>query len=350
MTPQISVVMPVRDGARWLGEAITSVQGQTLDDFELVIVDDGSADDSASIVAASAQRDPRIRAIRQEPLGLVAALNRGLKDARAPLIARLDADDRAHPQRLQRQKQYLDNHPEIGLVGTWADRIDEQGTLRGSLKPATRPEDLAALLARTNPFLHSSVMVRSTVLQQVGVYRPAFEGAEDYDLWVRIAEVAQVANLPECLLQYREHPASVTHRARVRQLFSTRLVQLAAQARRTSGRDPTTALTAPPDWRAAESLNAPTYPDLARLYRLLELADVANPADPERDPIDLAVLTDRHIVLNHAERRMAQLALLNLLKSGAAPQGATRADVLRHFIRLHPARAIRLGYHALLKG
>ena len=77
MTPQISVVMPVRDGARWLGEAIASVQDQTLDDFELVIVDDGSADDSASIVAASAQRDPRIRAIRQERLGLVAALNRG---------------------------------------------------------------------------------------------------------------------------------------------------------------------------------------------------------------------------------------------------------------------------------
>jgi len=349
MTPQISVVMPVRDGARWLGEAITSVRDQTLHDFELIIIDDGSADDSASIIAASAQRDPRIRAIRQEPVGLVAALNLGLGQARAPLIARLDADDRAYPQRLQRQKQYLDRHPEIGLVGTWADRIDEQGSFRGSLKPATRPQDLARLLARANPFLHSSVMMRSTLLQQVGVYRPAFEGAEDYDLWVRIAEIAQVANLPECLLQYREHPASVTHRARVRQLFSTRLVQLAAQARRTNGRDPTAALTAPPDWWAPESLDVPTYPDLTRLYRLLELADTANPAHPRRDPVDIAVLSDRHIVLNHAERRMAQLALLNLLKRGAPRRGTNRATMLRHFIRLHPARAIGLGYHALLK-
>jgi glycosyltransferase involved in cell wall biosynthesis len=349
MTPQISVVMPVRDGARWLGEAITSLQDQTLDDFELIIVDDGSADDSLRIVEANARCDSRIRSIRQERLGLVSALNRGLAESRGRLIARLDADDRAHPQRLQRQKQYLDNHPEIGLLGTWADQVDEQGLLKGSLRPPTRPEKLASLLARTNPFLHSSIMMRNTVLQETGFYRPAFEAAEDYDLWVRLSEVTKVAILPECLLQYRLHTASVTHRARVRQLFSTRLVQRAAQARRANAYDLTWELTAPPNWQATESLNSPIYGDLVQLFRLLDLADSSREAGPNDDRINISALSDRSIVLNHAERRMAQLALLNLLKRGGTLRETTRAVLLRHFIRLHPLRAMRLGYRALLK-
>src|SRR5579864_3644566 len=106
MTPRISVVMPVRDGARWLGEAIFSVQAQTLADFELIIIDDGSKDESPLIIETSAQGDSRVRAIRQERLGLVAALNRGLSESRGQFIARLDADDLAHPQRLRHQSEY----------------------------------------------------------------------------------------------------------------------------------------------------------------------------------------------------------------------------------------------------
>jgi glycosyltransferase involved in cell wall biosynthesis len=347
MTPRISVVMPVRDGARWLGEAIRSVQDQTLDDFELIIVDDGSADDSARIMEASARNDPRIRTIHQERLGLVPALNRGLAQSRGRLIARLDADDFAHAERLTRQSEYLDRHPEIGLLGTWADQIDEQGSIRGALKPATRPEQLEALLVRTNPFLHSSVMMRNAVVRKVGYYRPAFEGAEDYDLWLRMSEVTKIANLPECLLRYRLHPSSVTHRASVRQMFSARLAQRAAQSRRINAHDRTSELTTPPDWGATESLKSPMYGDLARLFRLLDLANAANAAVAESCHVDISVLSDRNLVLNHAERRMAQLALLNLMRDDAPPRDETRAVLLRHFIRLHPLRAIRLGFRAL---
>jgi glycosyltransferase involved in cell wall biosynthesis len=350
MTPPISVVMPVRDGARWLREAINSVQVQTLEDFELIIVDDGSEDDTPLIIEASARGDSRVRAIRQGRRGLVPALNRGLAEARGQLIARLDADDRAHPQRLERQKQYLDCHPEIGLLGTWADRIDEQGTRIGSLRPPTRPEALAQLLGRMNPILHSSVILRASVLQKVGFYRPAFEGAEDYDLWVRASEVTEVANLPECLLQYRVHGAGVSHRSRLRQMFSTRLVQRTAAARRSKMQGPHIDLTAPPDWLATESLSSPVYGDLARLYCLLDLADSQNPTGARDHRPDIAALTDCGIVLNHAERRMAQLALLNLLKRDSASRQASRAAVLLwHFIRLHPPRAIQLGYEALRK-
>jgi glycosyltransferase involved in cell wall biosynthesis len=228
--------MPVRNGARWLDEAISSIQDQTLSDFEFIIVDDGSTDDTPRILEAKSKSDPRIRTHRQGRLGLVAALNRGLAEASAPLIARLDADDRACPQRLQRQSRYLDAHPDVGLLSTWADKIDMQGAVIGALKPPTQPDVLAQLLNRTNPLLHSSIMMRKSIVQKVGSYRTAFEGAEDYDLWMRMSEVAQIAVLPECLLQYRVYPASVTNRARLRQLFSTRLAQRAAEMRRAEGR------------------------------------------------------------------------------------------------------------------
>lgn len=349
MTPQISVVMPVRDGARWLREAIASVQVQTLEDFELIIVDDGSEDETPRIIEASGRGDSRIQVLRQERRGLVPALNRGLTRARCPLVARLDADDRAHPQRLERQKQYLDGHPEIGLLGAWADQIDEQGARIGSLRPPTRPKALAELLARMNPMLHSSIILRASVLQKVGFYRPAFEGAEDYDLWVRISEVTEVANLPECLLQYRVHCESVTHRARARQMFSTRLVQRSAAARQTNAHGPDIDVTAPPDWLATESLSSPIYGDIARLYCLLDLADSSNLTGPCDHRSDISALSNGNIVLNHAERRMAQLALLNLLKRSTASRNTSRAATLWHFIRLHPLRAIQLGYQAFLK-
>jgi glycosyltransferase involved in cell wall biosynthesis len=347
MTPRISVVMPVRDGARWLNAAISSVQQQTLTDFELVIVDDGSIDESPHIAESRTRADLRIRVFRQARLGLVPALNRGLTESRGRLIARLDADDLAHPERLRHQSDYLDSHPAIGLLGSWAHKIDESGSLRGKIKPPTRPDALARLLSRMNPFLHSSVMVRSAVLRSVGGYRPAFEGAEDYDLWLRISEVTGIANLPECLLQYRLHPTSVTHRARARQLFSTRLAQRAAQARRTQAHDPTSTLTAPPNWHAAASLTSMVYGDLARLYRLLDFADCQMQARSHRNHVDISALSDRNIALNHAERRIAQLAVLNLIKRQAATGEPPRAVLLRHFFRLHPLRAIRLGCQAL---
>jgi glycosyltransferase involved in cell wall biosynthesis len=349
MTPKISVIMPVRDGARWLGEAIASLQNQTLSDFELIVIDDGSTDTSPRIIEEYIQRDPRIRSFRQERLGLVPALNRGLADSRGRLIARLDADDRAHPQRLERQSLYLESHPEIGLLGTWADKIDERGTITGQRTPPAHPDELAAVLPRMNPFLHSSIMIRKAVLQNVGFYRPAFEGAEDYDLWLRISEVADIEILPECLLQYRVHSTSVTHRARVRQLFSMRLAQRAAIARRATSRDPTSQLTLPPNWQAAESLNSTIYGDLISLFRLLDLADTAKITSTNGEDVDISALADSSVVLSHAERRMAQLALFNMLTLGMTLPQANAATLLWHFIRLHPLRAIQLGYRRFWK-
>ena len=339
--------MPIRDASRWLGETLTSIENQTLSDFELIIVDDGSADDSLRVIDAHSRNDPRIVVIRQERLGLVPSLNRGLAVSRAQLVARLDADDIAKPQRLERQSQYLDNHPEIGLVGTWADKINEQGLVKGALTPPTRSEELAALLTRTNPFVHSSVMMRKTVLQTVGFYRAAFEGAEDYDLWMRISEVTGIANLRECLLQYRIHPESVSHTAAARQLFSVRLAQRAAQGRRTKGYDPTSQLMAPPNWWEKPA-DAEIYADLTKLFRLLDLANSENIPHVKNGGLDISPLSDRSIVLTHAERRMAQLALLNLLRNDV-PINGPKALLFWRFFELHPFRAIELGFQMLWK-
>jgi hypothetical protein len=132
-------------------------------------------------------------------------------------------------------------------------------------------------------------------------------------------------------------------------MFSTRLVQRSAAARQTNAHGPDIDVTAPPDWLATESLSSPIYGDIARLYCLLDLADSSNLTGPCDHRSDISALSNGNIVLNHAERRMAQLALLNLLKRSTASRNTSRAATLWHFIRLHPLRAIQLGYQAFLK-
>lgn len=337
VTPLVSVVVPVRNGARWLNEAIDSVVQQTLGDFELLAIDDGSTDATPQILAGWAGRDSRVRTLRQPNLGLVAALNRGLAEARGALLARLDADDRAAPQRLKDQAEIMDGSPNIGLLGTWAQRIDENGRGRGLLKPETRPDKLAEILTRANPFVHSSVMLRTNIARSLGGYRAAFEAAEDYDLWLRISEIASVANIPEPLVQYRRHGDSVSARKAIRQSFSLRLAQRAAQARRRFGRDPATNLTTPPDWRMPEALGT-FYSDDAILYRLLDLAD---PAFACRDvTADFSPLLDRITSLNHAERQLCALAIANYLR--VAPPAAVLRTIrlLARMARRRPAMAL----------
>jgi glycosyltransferase involved in cell wall biosynthesis len=301
--------MPVRNGARWLGEAVASVIAQSLSDWELIAIDDGSTDDTPRILSEYAGRDSRIRVIRQEPIGLVAALNRGLAEACSPLLARLDADDRALPERLDRQMRYLNAHPDVGLLGSWAQEIDESGKRRGQLRPATEHAELDRILMRANPFVHSSVMFRGELARRAGGFRAAFRAAEDYDLWLRLAEIARLANLPENLVEYRVHGENVTSRNATRQAFSARLARRAARARRETGSDPAASLTEPPDWRSPAA-DVSFYADDAMLYRLLDLAEPDLTSDAYA-AADFAPLAARFDELNHAERALAARAMIN---------------------------------------
>ena len=207
-TPAVSVLMGVWNGAPRVREAIESVLGQTLGDLELVVVDDGSTDATASILGSFG--DPRVRVTRQRRGGLTSALRSALGLARAPLVARLDADDVALPERLERQRDFLERHPEVGLLGTAAREVDGIGREVGVVRPPTEDAALRGALIRHNPFVHSSVMMRRSALEQAGGYDPSFPVAQDYDLWMRMSRVTRMANLPEALVVRRLLPGRIS--------------------------------------------------------------------------------------------------------------------------------------------
>src|SRR5260221_252683 len=157
---------------------------------------------TAAMLPVIAAADRRIRLLHQLPQGIVAALNKAIAEARAPYLARLDADDRARPDRLGKQFTFMQAHPEIGLLGTFAERIDAAGNVVGRLAPPTDPARLARVLARTNPFVHSSVMMRTALVRRSGGYPAAFRAAGGYDLWLGMAEGGGIRKLAGLFTHY----------------------------------------------------------------------------------------------------------------------------------------------------
>jgi glycosyltransferase involved in cell wall biosynthesis len=208
MTPAVSVLMSVHDGAPWVADAVASVLGQTDGDLELIVIDDGSTDATPARLAAVT--DPRLRVQRQDRTGLTRALNRALGLARGGLIARLDADDWALPERLARQRAFLAAHPDVGLLGTAAREVDAAGAPVREVRPPAGDAALRRALIRANPFVHSSVMVRREVLAHAGGYDERLAVAQDYDLWMRLARLTRLANLDEVLVVRRLGPARVS--------------------------------------------------------------------------------------------------------------------------------------------
>jgi GT2 family glycosyltransferase len=345
--PKVSVVIAVRDGERWLLEAVDSVLVQTMSDLELIIVDDASTDRTPEIVANSARCDSRIRPINQLKSGLAAALNRGFAEARAPFLARLDADDIAKPQRIQRQFEYLDRHPGVALLGTWAETIDGQGRVIGYRKPAVKHDELVRILVNNNPLIHSSIMLRTELARKAGLYRRAFEAAEDYDLWLRIDEIGRVEVLPEFLVQYRWHRANVSQSNVVRQIFSVRLAKRSSQMRKSGSPDLASALTEPPDFYSVQSPTAFFAQD-ARLCRFLDLADPERAQEVNVAQVDISDLTDQLPQLSHVERKLGQLAIYNLLRRKHRPAHLRTFMLSVLLFRLHPGRAMSLIWRAVV--
>jgi glycosyltransferase involved in cell wall biosynthesis len=205
--PKVTVLMAVYNGERFLREAIESILGQTFQDFEFLIINDGSTDDTREIVLS--YDDKRIRLVDNEHnLGLPRSLNKGLKIAEGKFIARQDADDISEPKRLSRQVAFLEAHPEVALLGTWYKEIDAQGDIIGSRELPCNYTEIRWSLLFFCPFVHSSVMLRrSVVLGQIGIYNESSD-AEDYELWSRIARCFPVANLGEYLVRFRINPWS----------------------------------------------------------------------------------------------------------------------------------------------
>jgi glycosyltransferase involved in cell wall biosynthesis len=211
--PKVSVVMPVYNAGPYLREALDSLLAQTCGGFDIWAIDDGSTDDSPAVLASYS--DSRLHVHRQANTGQTGALNTGLRLATGEYIARMDQDDVAEPERLAQQAEFLDAHPEVGLVGSDYVEIDERGAVLREMRGFTTDRDLRLQMGKRNPFAHSSVMFRHSLIQTWGPYveDSRYRQFQDYELWIRLAAHTQIASLPLVLMRRRVHGHSSSARA-----------------------------------------------------------------------------------------------------------------------------------------
>lgn len=248
-TPAVSVAMSVYNGERFLAPAIESVLAQTMDRFEFLILDDGSKDRSREIAESYAARDSRIRVISRENKGLVISLNQLLGEARAPLVARMDADDICLPDRFEQQLAFLNAHPDHGVLGARTSDIDEFDRpfpLDTGEHPLTHEALLHNIEHGGHLLAHPTVMYRRDVVLAAGGYHQAFRHCEDYDLWLRLASQTRIANLPERLIRYRHYADQVSSRHALEQQIGVAVSFLAYGERKAGRPDPTEQLAALP--------------------------------------------------------------------------------------------------------
>lgn len=205
-SPTISVIMPAYNAADYIESAIKSILCQTYENFELIVINDGSTDDTESIVTKLANDDSRIFVINQPNLGIVESLNRGLKISRGTYIARMDADDISLPTRFQRQLNEFSTNPRLIACGTWFQKIDNCGKkLSSFFNPPITNKHCKQYLLLKNCFAHPSIMLRRNIPSCKLEYNHDYVYAEDYKLWSDIQEHGDFYNIPEKLLLYRVH-------------------------------------------------------------------------------------------------------------------------------------------------
>ncbi|BDY13168.1 glycosyltransferase family 2 protein [Hydrogenimonas cancrithermarum] len=220
-SPKITVLMPVYNAQEFLGEAIESVLNQTFGDFEFLIIDDASTDDSAEIIHSF--KDTRIVYLRNEiNQGVARALNRGVKVAKGDYIARMDADDICDLDRLKKQYRFMSDNPEIGLCGS---AIQGFGSIEREYFYPQNGNGIKALLLFNSAFAHPSVMIKRDILQTLK-YRDTLRRAQDYELWTRCVHITGCANIPEVLLYYRHHDSQISSRKKGDQQQSADMIRL----------------------------------------------------------------------------------------------------------------------------
>ncbi len=229
MSMTVSILLSVFNGERFLRQAVDSLLTQTYRDFELWIVNDASTDQTPQILDQLSREDSRVRIITNERnLGLTKSLNLALAQAQGSSIARMDADDIALPERLEKQVAYLDAHPDIDVVGTAYQFINAQNRVIGERHPSTDDEQIRRKLIIHNPFLHSSVLIRRALLDQVHGYDERFRRAQDYDLWMRLEPLTKLANLPNILMQKRFTTDMISYASEREQIKTAVTIRVAA--------------------------------------------------------------------------------------------------------------------------
>lgn len=204
----VSVIMPVYNAEDHIRESIESVLNQTYSNFEFIIIDDGSTDSSLEIIKQ--YNDERIKVLEQDNRGVAISLNKGISISKGTLIARQDSDDISLPNRFEKQCEFMNANPNISLLGTYSQLIDEENNVIKSYTAPSENNKLRDLTFKKNPFIHGSVMIRKEILKKCGLYREQFLLSQDYDLWLRISEVGEISMLPDFLYKYRIWKNSVS--------------------------------------------------------------------------------------------------------------------------------------------
>ena len=234
----------MKNGERYLEEAVQSVLQQTYRDFELCIYNDGSTDRTGELINELSRSDSRVCLKEGPPVGITKALNALAEQVTSPLIARMDADDISHPGRFESQLRYLDQHPECVALGGQIELIDEQGRVTGS---CTYPQEHASItcshLDGVTQMAHPATMIRRDAFEEVGGYNASLRYAQDLDLWIKLAEVGYLANLSDCVLQYRVHRKSISTDKRSEQWMYARMAVEDAWARSGGDHVPKTRLS-----------------------------------------------------------------------------------------------------------
>lgn len=219
--PKVTVLMPVYNASPYIDSAISSILNQTFDDFEFLIFNDGSTDNSEDKI--NSYNDKRIQFFDSKTnVGHVHHLNHGIEIAKGEYIARMDADDISLPNRIKKQVDFMDNHPEVGICGTWFKIIDSNSTV----KHPTKNTEIRLALLTNSAIGHPTAMLRNTLLQQYNLrYDASFVPAEDYLLWVNATKYCQLANLPEVLLKYRVHTNQISIFRKTEQSIKAQIIR-----------------------------------------------------------------------------------------------------------------------------
>ncbi len=231
--PKISVLMPIYNAEKYLAKTLESILKQTFTDFEVIAINDGSTDGSEAILHEFQQRDRRIHVFSQQNAGLIETLNRGLTYIKAEYISRIDADDIALPELFAKQVAFLDSNPDHVAAGGRVLMIDEDDApIKEANDLLTHEEIDQAHLMGFGTFPHSGSMIRRDAIAKIGGYRKEVPHAEDIDLWLRLAEIGKLQNLPSVAFKYRLHLKSIGHSKRSQQIESTRRLIIDAHLRR----------------------------------------------------------------------------------------------------------------------
>jgi len=278
--PKVSFLLPIYNAEAFLREAVESILAQSFTNIELLAINDGSTDHSREILTSFS--DSRLKIIDNDSnRGLIYTLNRGIELAEGEFIARMDADDISLNNRIEKQVNFLNTHPKIALLGSWAEYVDQAGRIILLREVPVENKIIQGKLLEVCCFIHPSVMFRTSVVRGLCGYRQDALHAEDYDLWLRISENHEVDNLPEPLIRYRIHPGQVSQRELQTQRKVADACRIASWRRRIdSGQLAPEAISPIPGWlaqlRGESNTKGGDYLGWLQLYQMMNRDDIAS--------------------------------------------------------------------------